>query len=234
MNYKLKVLGIETSNITGGVAFLKDTKLLKESHFTRGMVHGRLLIPAIEKGLKQLRWKLNQIDLIAVDIGPGSYTGLRVGVTAAKTISYAIKQQYPKSRVGLVGVVSLDAMVENIPTKYEYVCPIIDARWNQVYTALYKKAKEGYKQVSPPRASLPTDLIKELPKEVFIFGDGLSRYKEVFNRNDIISGEERFWYPQPRHIARLGLKLFKAGIKTDPFRLNPLYLRPTEAELKNQ
>lgn len=256
----VKVVGIETSGIIGGVALChamphgyRDSPrdVLKEYRFKKGLVHGKYLVPALQKGLKALRWKITDppdrkpvwagINLVAVDIGPGSYTGLRVGLAVAKTLAYSLKCH-------LVGVTSLDAMTENIPPRltgesfgqvkstYEFVCPLIDAKWKQVYTALYQKTKKGsHRRISDYQAITPEEWARKLPNGTLIFGDGLKTYKDLFTRKGLILGlDERWWYPRPGVIARAGFSDYENGQRADPFKLVPLYLRPTEAELKKK
>jgi len=88
----MKVLGIETSGNVGGVAICEDKHVIITKGFGAGMQHGKELIPAIRTTLHEIGWKSGDIDLIAVDVGPGSYTGLRVGVTCAKTMAYALNK----------------------------------------------------------------------------------------------------------------------------------------------
>ncbi|MCK5578488.1 MAG: tRNA (adenosine(37)-N6)-threonylcarbamoyltransferase complex dimerization subunit type 1 TsaB, partial [Planctomycetes bacterium] len=103
----MKIIAIETSGSNGSIALLKNEQVIKEYRFRKGMVHGKLLIPRLDQALRKARWSRNSLDLIAVDIGPGSYTGLRVGLAAAKSLAYAL-------RAKIIGVSSLDALAENI------------------------------------------------------------------------------------------------------------------------
>jgi tRNA threonylcarbamoyladenosine biosynthesis protein TsaB len=235
----MKVIGIETSNIIGGVAFLDSDKgKAKEFTFKRGMVHGKLLAPSIDKGMRKLKWNFSDIDLISVDVGPGSYTGLRVGVATAKALVYAInvlnQEKGRKTKTILVGVSSLDAMAQNIPPKHEFICPVIDARWKQVYTAIYKKVEGEYKRITDYLPILPEDLVKILPESIFMFGDGLSRYKDIFAGKGVTFGAENGWFPRAKYIAQLGLNMFKEGKRDNPLKLVPSYLRATEAEMKRK
>jgi len=264
----MKIIAIETSSIQGGVAILeiKNNSIVLQKGFPlkRGLVHGKLLVPALDKLLKEVHWRKDEIDLVAVDIGPGSYTGVRVGLAIAKTMAYALKTK-------LVGVASLDILVGNIPKDgvhpvrsverrrfrtpagfvisnvsasngaYQYLCPIIDARWNQVYAAIYKKSADGYKRQTDYLAINPGDLVRLIRKhkgDFLLFGDGLRAYNDVFKglANRAEFGPERFWFPRARNIATLGYESYKNGRQDNPLKLLPLYLRPTEAEfnLKNK
>ncbi|MFA5793546.1 MAG: tRNA (adenosine(37)-N6)-threonylcarbamoyltransferase complex dimerization subunit type 1 TsaB [Candidatus Brocadiia bacterium] len=233
----MKALGIETSGNRGGIALLDGGKVLKEILLKKGMVHGKLLIAAIDKALKTCRWKKTDIDLIAVDIGPGSYTGLRVGLAAAKMMSYLLN-------IPMVGVSSLDALMQEINTKHLIACPVIDARWNQVYTAIYRKNAAGWKKVTDFMAITPSELAKLLKEyslkygktdkspNIILFGDGLLSYNNILNGlPGIESGSEKYWYPKPANIVRLGYKRWHNKQKDTYWEINPLYLRKTEAEI---
>ncbi|MCK4909573.1 MAG: tRNA (adenosine(37)-N6)-threonylcarbamoyltransferase complex dimerization subunit type 1 TsaB [Planctomycetes bacterium] len=251
----MKIIAIETSGSNGSIALLKNEQVIKEYRFRKGMVHGKLLIPRLDQALRKARWSAKSLDLIAVDIGPGSYTGLRVGLAAAKSLAYAL-------RAKIIGVSSLDALAENITSQYDHICPVIDARWNQVYTATYQLNKESdrparggslpagrrgafggkgrrYKRMTNYLTIEPTKLLKKLPRNVFIFGDGLVKYKDVFSRPraqcanaGLRVGTETQWIPRAGKIGKLGYQRFKTGQKDNLFTLAPLYLKPTEAETK--
>lgn len=229
----MKVVGIETSGMHGGIALLEDGIICREANLKSGMVHGKLLIPALKKAVSQSRWKLDDIDLIAVDIGPGSYTGLRVGLAAAKIMAYLLDKP-------IVGIASLDAMVNNVKPSTKFACPTIDARWHQVYAAIYRLANRTgqWERITNYLATTPENLFQLLKhcgskqkQGVKIFGDGLIPYKDTFNMSGLRFGANKNWHPKASHIARLGLKKW-ANSKPDNFRkLLPLYLRPTEAEI---
>lgn len=217
----MRILGIETSGTIGSVALWED-RLVAEESFQRGLVHGKALVPTIARLLDQAGWPKSCLGLIAVSQGPGSYTGVRVGVATAKALAYALG-------CPIVGVPTLDAMARNPPHGDVPVAPVVDARWEQVYTALYGP---GGDRVSVPRAVRPEDLARELPERVHLFGDGLKRYGALFDRPGITFGGEEEWTCHARVVAELGARAFAEGRRDDPLTLVPLYLRPTEAEVK--
>ena len=183
------------------------------------MVHGREIAPSIQSLLEELGLKLASIDLIACDLGPGSYTGLRVGLAAAKGLALALGKP-------LVGVASLDAMADAALGRARVLCPAIDAKWDQIYGAVYEDGRRatGY------LAEKPAEFVARIPKDAFIFGDALEAYGELFR--DRPCGPRDLWDPKPETIARLGKRLHEQGVRHDAASLVPLYLRPTEAELK--
>ncbi|MEK7309294.1 MAG: tRNA (adenosine(37)-N6)-threonylcarbamoyltransferase complex dimerization subunit type 1 TsaB [Planctomycetota bacterium] len=231
----MKIIGIETSSIRGGVAILemRNNSVARQKGLAlkRGLVHGKLLVPALDKLLKEAHWRKDDLELVAVDIGPGSYTGLRVGLAIAKTISYALKTK-------IVGVSSLDVLLKNTDKigAYKYICPVIDARWNQVYAAIYEKSVDGHKRMTDYLAISPEDLLKLINRykgAMLLLGDGLRAYEDVFKRlaNRAEFAPEHFWSPRAENVAILGYESYKAGKRDDPIKLLPLYLRPTEAEI---
>lgn len=215
----MRVLGIESSGPRGGVAFVEDGALRAERIFEKGMVHGREIAPAIRALADETGWRLEDLDLLAVDIGPGSYTGLRVGLAAAKGLAFALGKP-------LVGVPSLDAMADAAAGRARVLCPAIDAKWEQIYGAVYVDGLRTGEYL----AEKPAAFAARVPKDAFVFGDALGAYGELFR--DFAQGPKELWDPRPDAIARRGLKLHAEGVRHDAAALVPLYLRPTEAELK--
>lgn len=164
----MKVLGIETSGNIGGIAICEDRHIIIAKDFGAGMQHGKELVPTIKSALNEIGWTPKDIDLVAVDVGPGSYTGLRVGVTCAKTLAYAlnkpvigvsifdvISENYnqstspipipPPSQGGDAGSAQDILQKNNFPDEY-YICPILDARRNHVYACIYKFVPVSFEQ----------------------------------------------------------------------------------------
>jgi len=215
----MRVLGIETSGERGGIALLEDGQVRGTRLFGKGMIHGREIAPSIRAVLADLGWPAGAIDLIACDIGPGSYTGLRVGLAAAKGLALALGKP-------LVGVASLDALAEAARGRARVLCPAIDARWEQVYGAVY----EDGRRAGPYLAEKPDAFAARVPKDALVFGDALDAYGGLFR--DARKGPRELWDPRPGTVALLGQRLHQEGVRHDPAALVPLYLRPTEAELK--
>lgn len=201
----------------GGVALVEDGKVVGRRLFEKGMVHGREIAPAIRELCEGPG--LESLDLIAVDLGPGSYTGLRVGLAAAKGLAFALGKP-------LVGVASLDALAEAAQGLAPVLCPAMDAKWDQIYGAVYV---DGRRQ-GDYLAEKPAAFVARLPKDALVFGDALDVHGELFR--DFPKGPREVWDPRPESIALLGCRLHAEGVRHDAAALVPLYLRPTEAELK--
>lgn len=220
----MRVLGIETTGTIGSVA-LREGAVSAEESFERGLVHGKALVPAIDTLLARAGWEKASIGLIAVSQGPGSYTGVRVGVATAKSLAWALG-------CPIVGVPTLDALALGLPPADFALCPVVDARWEQVYTALYRWQGGRLAREAMPRAVRPADLARDLPERVHLFGDGLRRYRPLFERPGVSFGGEEEWTCHARVVAEVGARAFAEGRRDDPLSLVPLYLRPTEAEVK--
>ncbi len=198
----MRVLAIESSGPRGGVALVDDGRILGEVVFETGMVHGRDIAPSIQAICPSL-----DIDLVAVDVGPGSYTGLRVGIAAAKGLCLGLRKP-------AAAVVSLDALAfghEGV------VAAVLDAKWDQVYGALYRDAR----RTSEIFAEAPAAFAARVPPGARVIGDALPKHAALFAGCTLEDAS-----PKASVVARLGVTPIDAAA------LVPLYLRPTEAEVK--
>src|SRR5258706_3335635 len=215
----MRVLGIESSGTRGGIALLESGQVRGTLRFEKAMVHGRELAPSIRSLLDELHWAPESLDLIACDIGPGSYTGRRVGLAAAKGLALALQRP-------LLGVSSLDGMAEAARGLARVLCPAIDAKWEQIYGAVY----EDGRRTTDYLAEKPDVFAARVPKGATVIGDALDQHGGLFR--DIVRGPREFWDPRPDVGALLAQSLYEAGARHDPATLVPLYLRPPEAQLK--
>ena len=215
----MKVLGIESSGMRGGVALLESGQVLGTRLFEKGMVHGREIAPSIRSLLDEVRWRPEALDLIACDVGPGSYTGLRVGLAAAKGLALALGRP-------LVGDASLDALAEAARDRAPVHCPAVDAKWEQIYGAVYVDGR----RTTDYLAEKPDAFAARVPAGAFVVGDALDQYGGLFR--DIVRAPRELWDPRSETVALLGQRLHEQGVRHDAATLVPLYLRPTEAELK--
>ncbi|MCC6738611.1 MAG: tRNA (adenosine(37)-N6)-threonylcarbamoyltransferase complex dimerization subunit type 1 TsaB [Planctomycetia bacterium] len=216
------IAAIETSGPRGGVALADDDELLGEESFEEGMVHGRALVPALDRLVKKAGIRPADLGLVAVDVGPGSYTGVRVGVAAARMLAMAVA-------CPVAPVVSLDVLAENAEDLEDFVCPILDARWEQVYAATYRR-DWVWLRTGGPAAWSPARLVERLPRDMTVFGGGVDRYPAEFA--GFARGPAEWAVPRAEVVALLGWQAFQAGSCGDHNLLRPLYLRPTEAEVR--
>lgn len=176
----MRILAVDTSTIAASVAIMENDKLLIEYFVDSKENHSQKIVPMIDEVLRNMGMKPYDIDLFAVITGPGSFTGLRIGVTTIKTMAYAMKKP-------VRGVTTLDTLAFNIPICDAIICPIINARNNQVYTALYQW-KDGKQERITDYMGIDVgeliqkikETIKDSNKKAFILGDGVRVYKEQF------------------------------------------------------
>ena len=223
----MKVLGIETSGNVGGAAVCKDKHIILAKELGTGMQHGKELVPTIKHIFQEIGWIPKDIDLIAVDVGPGSYTGLRIGVTCAKTLAYALNKP-------VIGVPIFDIIAENYTMNSIPICPILDAKRNQVYACIYKLESAQRKKITEFMVIQPDKLLSILPRPVVIFGDGITPYKEIFQQKDIFIEAEEQAIPRAKNVALLGEKMYESGQRCEIDKLLPLYLRRAEAIEKRE
>lgn len=223
----MRVLGIETSGMAGGIALMDDDRIVHERFFERGMIHGRELAPALKELEEKHAVPLASVDLIAVDYGPGSYTGLRVGLQTAKAMAFALRKP-------IIGIASLDVLAQNIGAdrKCATFCPMMDAKWDQVYSAVYRFENGRPTRITNHLAETPEHVLAWIPDGTLLYGTGATRFRSVFEQRKIAWGTEEDGIPKPHHVCRLGREAYTKGERHDIFKIVPMYLRSTEAEVK--
>jgi tRNA threonylcarbamoyladenosine biosynthesis protein TsaB len=224
-SFNMKVLGIETSGLIGNIAVCDGSKVVARKSYGKNFSHGKEIISSLESLFNEVKWEPGDIDLIAVSTGPGSYTGLRVGVTCAKTLSYGLGKP-------VIDVPTLDVLVENVKdTSAKTICPVLDAKRKSVYACIYERSSNENRKTTDFLIILPDSLIEILPESTLIFGDGIAPYREIFTQKDLtIVEDEKLCIADAADVARLGLKRYEQGIRCEINALAPLYLRKSEAE----
>ncbi|MHC4267192.1 MAG: tRNA (adenosine(37)-N6)-threonylcarbamoyltransferase complex dimerization subunit type 1 TsaB [Planctomycetota bacterium] len=218
-------MGIETSSLIGNIAVCDGDTIVGKKTFGKNLNHGKEIVSSLESIFDEINWVPEDIDLIAVSIGPGSYTGLRIGVTCAKTLAYGLGKP-------VIDVPTLDVLVENVNDDIaKIICPVIDAKRKSVYACIYDRDKN--RKVTDYLIISPHSLIDMLPESTLIFGDGVGPYKDIFAKNEItIADDENLGIADAANVARLGLKRYEQGERCEINSLVPLYLRKSEAEEK--
>jgi tRNA threonylcarbamoyladenosine biosynthesis protein TsaB len=221
----MKVLGIETSGLVGNIAVCDDNKVVGRKSYGKNFSHGKEIISSLESLFNEVNWEPGDIDLIAVSTGPGSYTGLRVGVTCAKTLAYGLGKP-------VIDVPTLDVLVENVKdTSAKTICPVLDAKRKSVYACIYERSDNESRRTTDFLIITPNSLIEILPESTLIFGDGIAPYREIFTQKDLtIVEDEKLCIADAADVARLGMKRYEQGMRCEINALAPLYLRKSEAE----
>jgi tRNA threonylcarbamoyladenosine biosynthesis protein TsaB len=230
----VRILAVETSTRTGALALLESGLVVAESRVNITVTHGERLLAAIDGVLRSARWQLADVAAFAVALGPGSFTGLRIGLSTVKALGFATGRP-------IVGVPTLDGLAWSLPFCAHPVCPVLDARKNEVYAALYRTHAGRLEVVEAARAVAPAILAEELrgstDEPIVFLGDGVTPFAPVLT--DILGARARLApaalrLPSAVTVGELGGWALARGETTDPAGLVPLYVRPSEAELARE
>ena len=219
----MRVLGIDTSTMTGGAAIIDNRGLVGEYVLNIRTTHSERLLPAIDQILTDANIDIEEIDAIAVVTGPGSFTGLRIGVATAKGFAYAVDKK-------LIGITAFQAFAWQHQVFSGFICPLIDAKREDVYLEIFWQGQSVHK---PTYCSLDwvQNWCQEQSQSVLFVGDGAFVHKEALAglANAVFPGIEGMVL-RASSVASLGLELLTQGRSSDPFGLNPFYLRRSSAE----
>lgn len=224
----MKILSIETSTMLGGVAIMDETGLVAEIRLNVKTTHSERLMTAIDSVLRLANIGISDIDAFCLSIGPGSFTGLRIGLSTIKGFAFATGKP-------VVAVPTLDAFAWNFPFSRYPVCPMLDARKKEVYTGLYEWNGDGFKKIIPELSVRPGDFIRDIKGPVIFAGEGASLYRDAIlsiKGSEAIFSPPQLDVPSASAVAYLGLKKAINGEFSDPVTLTPFYIRKSEAEIK--
>lgn len=222
----MKILGIETSTQAGSIALIDSDRVLGEFFLNLGPVHSEKLIPMLDRLLGEAGMAKERIEGVAVSIGPGSFTGLRVGLSTAKGLAFSLG-------IPLVGVSSLETLAMNIFTNLS-ICSIIDARKKEVFAAFFKFSHESIIRTSGDILISPQGLCRMVRERAVFIGDGALLYKDLLMG---ILGEFALFcplnlnFPRASNSALIGARKLREGQRDDLSTLAPRYLRKAEAQI---
>lgn len=229
----MKILALDSSGMAASVAVVEDENMLAEYTVNYKKTHSQTLLPMLDAAVQMVQLKLDTIDAIAVASGPGSFTGLRIGSATAKGLGLALDKP-------IIGVPTTQAMAYNLFGAGGVVCPIMDARRNQVYTGIYG-FKNGHLEILEDQ--MAADIYQVIEKlnalkcPVIFTGDGISVYREVIDQNIQVPAEYA-----PAHlnrqrasaVAALAMEYLKEGRVQTAAEHRPEYLRMSQAERERQ
>ena len=219
----MRVLAVETSTLAGGAALLDGEVVVGEYALDVGATHSERLMGAIDRLLTDAGWTVRDLEGLAVSVGPGSFTGLRIGLSTVKGLALALS-------IPIVAVPTLVAMAALLPFAALPVCPVLDARKREVYASLYQWDGAGMRRVWDYLAITPADLVRRLDEPVIVLGDAADQIQSPYARR--IRPPRRG--PSPASVGTLGYSRLAIGDTVAPADLVPIYLRPSEAELKRR
>ncbi|HLA51607.1 MAG TPA: tRNA (adenosine(37)-N6)-threonylcarbamoyltransferase complex dimerization subunit type 1 TsaB [Thermodesulfobacteriota bacterium] len=224
----MKILAIDTSTPSGSIALLEDDQLIAELTTCIQKTHAERLLPSIKTLLDNIGTKLEHIDGFALAIGPGSFTGLRIGLSTIKGLAWSLNKK-------VAGISTLEALAMNLPYSDKPVCPMLDARKKEVYAAVYKCNNNLPECIMPDTALSPDNLINKIKEPTIFLGDGIKVYGSLIKdmlKDTAVIAPVHLWQIKASSVGLLAWKKFKSGNIESPESIRLNYLRPSEAEIK--
>ena len=221
----MNILAIDSSAAVASVALLHDTTVLGEYFLDNGNTHSETILPMTESLLSRLSLSVDDIDLFAVSIGPGSFTGLRIGVSTVKGLAFG-------RNTPCAGVSTLEALAYNLQGFSGILCPVMDARRGQVFTALFRSDGNKIERLLPDSAmdlSELDELLASYQEPIYLSGDAYKLAKDALTIKTMDTSE-RLIPQSARSVALLAIQKQSEGSLCDAALLAPVYLRLSKAE----
>ncbi len=222
------ILGIESATEQVGCAIGGHEGVLAAVEVTRGRRHAETLAPAIEFCCQRAGIALTEISVVAVDIGPGLFTGMRVGIATGKALAHAL-------RIPMIGIASLDLLAFPLRHANRVIATIIDARRGEVFYAFYRQVPGGVQRLSLPVVGSTDDVVADmyaLGDDILCVGDGALRYRDALNEvRGIEFADTWLAYPSARPLVQLAHAKALREDWVNPWELEPMYLRKPDAEI---
>lgn len=225
----MKILGIDSSGLVASVAVVVDDTMIAEYTINYKKTHSQTLLPMLDEVVQMIGLSLDEIDAIAVAAGPGSFTGLRIGASTAKGLGFALNKP-------IISVPTVDGLAYNLFGTDKLICPIMDAKRNQVYTGLYEFIGEKLNIISAQKPVSIDEIINEinlLDRDVIFLGDGVPVYKEqIMNKLKVpyLFAPAHLSKQRAGALATLGVIYYSEGKTETAAEHQPVYLRLSQAE----
>ncbi len=222
-------LAVDTSCLTASCAIAQDNMVIAELTTQYGKTHSQKIMPMIKTTLSMVDKKLSDVDLFAAAVGPGSFTGIRIGVVTIKALAYSLKRP-------VCGISTLDALAFTMPDSNGVISPILDARNNQVYTAFYRKKNNTLEKLYDEAGIKIEDWIiqaQTYDEDLLVLGDGFPLHYDRLKSSlelHLINSPQGNIYPRASASALLAEASYNDNRSISPFDLKPLYLRKSQAE----
>ena len=223
----VNILALETTDMQGSVAAMTDGNLLLELELNPQQRTAQSLPPGIAALLDRVGWKPADVQLVALTIGPGSFTGLRIGVTMAKTFAYAVGAE-------VLGVNTLETIAQAAPANVSAVTAVVDAQRGDVVVRPFSRGPEGFFLPTGDQQLISIDRwLQELPADMAVTGPALAKLASRLPAH-VITLDEKYWTPRAALVAQLAHRQYTAGRRDDLWTLVPQYFRRSAAEEKWQ
>jgi tRNA threonylcarbamoyladenosine biosynthesis protein TsaB len=226
----MKVLAIDTATSCGVVGIGEDGRPVAEVSLVSKENHSARLLPSVDWLLRMAGWKIEEIDGFGVTLGPGSFTGLRVGLSTVKGFAWTLGKP-------VAGLDSLEVLAAQFPAERGTVVPMLDARKGRIYGAAFRRNGARMETRLPSSDLSVQELLAMIQGEVVCLGEGARKYRteiEASGRTDVTFAPPEYDLPRGATIARMAFEALSAGRTLDLHRAEPAYLRASEAELKRK
>jgi tRNA threonylcarbamoyladenosine biosynthesis protein TsaB len=222
-----RALAIETSGRIGSVAIVDGERIDKEEIFPHGLKHAAELLPMIDRLVREAGWMPPDVREVYLSSGPGSFTGLRIGVTLAKTLAFATGAR-------IVAVPSVEVLARNAPLDCQNAIIVLDAKRGQIFTARFVRQEDRLVEAESAHLDRLSDMLERSGRPVHLIGEGIPYHQSAIPPDDptIIVTPSEYWRARASAVAELALARSALGEFADPDTLTPLYIRLPEAEEK--
>jgi tRNA threonylcarbamoyladenosine biosynthesis protein TsaB len=223
----MKILALDTTGLGCSVAISEGRDLIAELNFQKKQTHSKHLMGMIDHLFQVSGLSLADIDAFAASIGPGSFTGLRIGLSTIKGLSFVTGKP-------LVGVSSLESLAMGVPSHDLSICPLIDARKNEMYMACYSFNGNSLETVKEPCVAGPEEICSGISQRTLFTGTGVEAYgpriKEKLGHVAVFASDA-FYHIRARFVAELGFERLKNGMHDETLQIKPRYIRKSDAEI---
>ncbi len=220
----MRVLALETSARIGSVAALEDDRLLGQMFFAPEQRTAQSFAPGIIQQLESVGWSPTDVELVAVTSGPGSFTGLRIGITAAKTLAYAVGAE-------VIGVNTLKVIASQVPPGQQDAWAVMDAQRGQLFAARFRRCDDDGETVVETHIVDNEHWLQSLTADTAVTGPGLTKLRDRLP-DGIVAVDDDCWTPEAATVGRVGYLEFQSGRRDDLWALAPEYYRKSAAEEK--
>ena len=222
----MKILGIDTTSKFFCVG-LSDKNNIYEYKLELGRRQSSLIVPTIQRILSVLKWDLQDIDYFACGLGPGSFTGIRLGLSTIKGFAWVLNKK-------IIGIPSLDILAANAGKTNSLIVPVVDAKRGLIYCSGYKFRRGALKRVMPYMLLGVDEFVKTMKPNSCLLGDALDLYKQDLSEklNGVEFLDKDYWYAQPQTIIKLAQDKIRQKEFNDAFNIKPIYLYPDACQVK--
>jgi len=225
----MKILGIDTTTRFLCLGIYNDTKIY-EYNLDVGRRLSSLITPTIKRVLDALGWQIKDIDYFACGLGPGSFTGMRVGIATVKGLAFSLNKP-------VAGISTLDILARNAGITATFVIPIVDARRNLIYCSIYRNKFGQLTRIKPYMLLTIDEFLKKIKIKgnAVILGDAVNLYKQkiLMHMKNITVLDKDYWYPRGRNIIDLAIERINSKKVDSASEIKPVYLYPKECQIKS-